>query len=73
LGVNRELTRDGFHLNYTIGRYIAACTWLEALTGISATGLKTRPKGVSSEQAALAQQAAHAAILVPMAVTPIVP
>lgn len=71
LGVNRELTRDGFHLNYTIGRYIAACTWLEALTGISATGLKTRPKGVSPEQAALAQQAAHAAILVPMAVTPI--
>lgn len=68
---NRELTRDGYHLNYTIGRYIAACTWLEALTGISAVGLKTRPKGITPEQAALAQQAAHAAILVPMAVTPI--
>ncbi len=68
--VNRELTRDGFHLNYTIGRYIAACTWLEALTGISSVGLKSRPKGVTSVQAELAQQAAHAAIEVPVAVTP---
>lgn len=69
--VNRELTRDGYHLNYTIGRYTVACTWLEALTGISAVGLRTRPKGITPEQAALAQRAAHAAILVPMAVTPI--
>lgn len=68
--VNRELTRDGFHLNYTIGRYIAACTWLEALTGISSVGLKSRPKGVTPVQAELAQQAAHAAIEVPVAVTP---
>lgn len=69
--VNRELTRDGFHLNYTIGRYIAACTWLEALTGINPVGLKTRPKGVTLDQALTAQRAAHAAILVPMAVTPV--
>lgn len=68
--VNRELTRDGFHLNYTIGRYIAACTWLEALTGISPVGFKMRPKGVTPEQAALAQKAAHDAIVVPVAVTP---
>ena len=68
--VNRELTRDGFHLNYTLGRYTVACTWLEALTGISPVGLKSRPKGITPEQAALAQQAAHAAILLPMAVTP---
>lgn len=69
--VNRELTRDGFHLNYTVGRYIAACTWLETLTGISAVGFKTRPKSLTREQAAIAQQAAHAAVLVPVAVTPI--
>ena len=69
--VNRELTRDGYHLNYTIGRYTAACAWLEALTGISPVGLKTRPKAITREQANLAQRAAHAAILVPMGVTPI--
>ena len=69
--VNRELTRDGYHLNYTLGRYIAACTWLEALTGVNPEGLNYRPKGVTQEQAAIAQRAAHAAVLVPMAVTPI--
>lgn len=69
--VNRELTRDGYHLNYVVGRYIAACTWLEALTGVSPVGLKTRPRGMSPNQALIAQQAAHAAILVPVAVTPI--
>lgn len=70
--VNRELTRDGFHLNYTIGRYIAACTWFETLTGYSTVGFKTRPKALTPAQAALAQMSAHAAVLVPMAVTPIV-
>ena len=69
--VNRELTRDGFHLNYTIGRYIAACTWFETLTGHSSVGLKTRPKALTPAQAAQAQLSAHAAVLVPMAVTPI--
>ena len=69
--VNRELTRDGYHLNYVVGRYIAACTWLEALTGVSPVGMKTRPRGMSPNQALIAQQAAHAAILVPVAVTPI--
>lgn len=70
--VNRELTRDGFHLNYTIGRYIVACTWFEVLTGKSVVGFKTRPKALTPKQASIAQQAAHAAVLVPMAVTPIV-
>ncbi|MBR4756881.1 MAG: DUF4886 domain-containing protein [Bacteroidales bacterium] len=26
-----QLTRDGFHLSYQHGRYLAACTWFEAL------------------------------------------
>jgi hypothetical protein len=69
--VNRELTRDGYHLNYTVGRYIAACTWFEVLTGKSCVGLKSRPKGVIPELALIAQQAAHAAVLSPMTVTPV--
>lgn len=28
------LTRDGYHLRYDYGRYLAACVWLEALTGV---------------------------------------
>ena len=60
--VNRELTRDGYHLNYSLGRYIVACTWFEVLTGKSSVGLKTRPKGMSPSLATIAQKAAHAAI-----------
>lgn len=31
LNTEHELTRDGSHLCYGIGRYVAACTWAEAL------------------------------------------
>lgn len=67
----RDFTRDGYHLDYTLGRYIAACTWLEAITGISPVGLSYRPEGLTAEQAAAAQEAAHKAVLVPINVTPI--
>jgi len=66
---SQDFTRDGYHLDYVVGRYIAACTWLEALTGISPVGLSYRPEGLTAKQAALAQKAAHAAILVPTMVT----
>jgi len=69
--VNRELTRDGYHLNLTLGRYIVACTWFEVLTGKSAVGMKMRPKGVAAGLAAIAQRAAHAAVIAPTTVTPI--
>jgi len=67
----RDFTRDGYHLDYKLGRYIAACTWLEAITGISPVGLSYRPEGITAEQAAAAQEAAHKALLVPTYVTPI--
>ena len=69
--VNRELTRDGYHLNLTLGRYIVACTWFEVLTGRNSVGMKTRPKGLAQGLAAIAQRAAHAAVLAPSVVTPI--
>ena len=68
---SRDFTRDGYHLDYILGRYIAACTWLEAITGINPVGLSYHPKGITNEQAAQAQKAAHNAILVPMYITPI--
>jgi hypothetical protein len=69
--VNRELTRDGYHLNLTMGRYVVACTWFEKLTGKSPVGMKYRPKGMAKGLAAIAQKAAHAAVASPMAVSPI--
>ena len=58
-----NLTRDGYHLDYGVGRYIAACTWLEAVTGKTAVGRKFRPQGTDEKRAALCQQAAHDAMV----------
>ncbi|MBO5420210.1 MAG: DUF4886 domain-containing protein [Bacteroidales bacterium] len=55
-------TRDGYHLNLTVGRYIAACTWFEKIFGKNVIGKQFAPKGVTPEQRALAQKSAHAAI-----------
>ena len=30
--IGDHMNRDGYHLDLTIGRYTAACTWFEALT-----------------------------------------
>ena len=60
-----HLNRDGFHLDLGIGRYIAACTWAEALTGKSCVGKKFRPAKVTAKDALTAQKAAHAAVKTP--------
>ena len=64
------LTRDGFHLNYNHGRYTAACTWFESLSGESVVGNSYTPAKVSPEQKRWAQWAAHAAVQNPYSVTP---
>lgn len=63
------LCRDGYHLNLQYGRYTAACTWFETLFGQSSVGIAYRPDGVTEQQASIAQNAAHLAILCPTAVT----
>ena len=65
------LTRDGFHLDLKIGRYIGACTLCEVLLGKSVVGNSYKPKGVSANDALMAQKAAHAAVLKPTKVTKI--
>ena len=55
------LNRDGRHLSLTTGRYIAACTWCEFLTGKIVDGNHYRPQTISEEEARICQQAAHEA------------
>lgn len=66
-----DLTRDGYHLDLHIGRFIAACTWFESLFGEQAPVTKYRPEQVSEREARVAQQAAHAAVQQPFSVTEI--
>ena len=64
------LTRDGYHLSYDMGRYIAGITWVEALTGKEVTDLTYSPEGITGEIMALCVESAGNATKVPYAVTP---
>ena len=64
-----NLTRDGVRLNHSIGCYLAACTWYEALTGRDVRDNAYDPGRISPERASLARGAAHAAVLDPGRVT----
>ena len=63
---NQDFTRDGYHLDKLIGRYIASCTWFEAIFGESVVGNTFVPEGLSPELAREAQEAAHAACINPL-------
>jgi len=56
------LNRDGFHLSLTLGRYTAACTWCEFLTGRIVDGNHYWPETISQEEAETCQLAAHEAM-----------
>ena len=45
------MNRDGFHLDFTYGRYLAACTWFAALTGLRASDNPWRPEKVDAATA----------------------
>jgi hypothetical protein len=65
------ITRDGYHMHKPVGRYIVACTWFEKIFGKKVIGNSYIPKGMTAEQVAYAQKAAHAAVKKPGKVTKI--
>lgn len=67
--IGDNFCRDGFHLDFNIGRYTAAATWFESLFGESVIGNSFKPETLSAHEAEIAKQAAHAAILKPYEVT----
>lgn len=67
-----SFNRDGYHLETTYGRYTAACTWFEALTGESVVGNSYAPASVDIQMKNIAQNAAHAAVTAPFQVTELV-
>jgi len=60
-----NLNRDKHHLSYTHGRYIAALTWYEVLSGQSCIGVTYHPAEISDWAALVCQTAAHNAVLNP--------
>ncbi|MDR1742839.1 MAG: DUF4886 domain-containing protein [Dysgonamonadaceae bacterium] len=63
--------RDGYHLSLGLGRYTAACTWFEYLTGHSVVGNRFIPSSVIPIEAFVAQRAAHRAVQLPYRITPL--
>ena len=56
------LCRDGFHLSYSHGRYIAALTFLGTLTDLELDGVSFAPEGVSADERLVAIECAKKAI-----------
>ena len=56
------LCRDGYHLNYTYGRYTAACVWYEILTGKDVRLNRYKNPQMTVQQRRLTQKAAHKAV-----------
>lgn len=65
------LTRDGYHLDYSIGRYIAGLTWYAVLTGGDVDAIKYNPStaAISEDMLAVAREAVKNAMASPLAVT----
>lgn len=64
-----DLTRDGYHLSLTLGRYIASCTWYDVLFKTNVLGNPYAPARVNAEQRRVAQEAADAAVKNPFEIT----
>ncbi|MGM9767000.1 MAG: DUF4886 domain-containing protein [Candidatus Cryptobacteroides sp.] len=67
--IGDHLTRDGYHLSPTIGRFIASCTWYCKLTGRNLKRNSFRPEGIEPEMVEVAHRAARAAVRRPGRVT----
>ena len=66
-----DMTRDGYHLSRPAGRYVAACTWLEAVLGVNPVGNTYCPEGMTAKECKTAQKAAHKAVKKPSKVSKI--
>lgn len=57
------MCRDGYHLNYTYGRYTAACVWYEILTGKDVRCNTYKNEQMTKAQRKMAQKAARRAVM----------
>ena len=69
--IGDRFCRDGYHLSLDLGRYTAACTWFEFLTGKSVVGNPFSPRTITPLEATTVQRAAHEAVLNPFEITSI--
>ena len=62
-------TRDGYHLSYDYGRYLAGLLFIKTVTGLSVDNITYAPSGVDAERMAIAIESVNNAATKPFAVT----
>jgi hypothetical protein len=67
-----SFNRDGYHLEATYGRFTAACTWYETLSGKDVTANPWHHSNINDAVSDLCKAAAHAAVAKPFEVTELV-
>ncbi len=67
--IGERMNRDGYHLHYNHGRYVASLIWYEVLFGKNATEVEWQPSTITAYCADMCRHAAHAAVLNPYEVT----
>lgn len=67
--IGDHITRDGYHLSYDFGRYIAGLTFISKLTGLSVENVGFAPEGVDENKKLIAIESAMNAIASPDGVT----
>lgn len=67
--IGDNLTRDGYHLSYDFGRYIAGLTLVAKMTGVDISTLKYAPTGVSKAYKDIAIESVINAINNPYSIT----
>ena len=60
-----NLTRDGFHLTYDFGRYIAGLTWFKAITGLPVESVQFAPDNVTPRHLPMIHESVNNAIANP--------
>ncbi|MBQ2732815.1 MAG: DUF4886 domain-containing protein [Clostridia bacterium] len=69
--IGDNLTRDGYHLDYNIGRYIAGLTYYAAITGAPIDDIDFNPStaNITEDMLAVAKESVKNAIETPNAIT----
>ena len=67
--IGDTLTRDGHHLTYDLGRYIAGLTLVKTITGVDVTQINYAPNGLSEEYIKIAIESCNNAFENPFSIT----
>lgn len=67
--IGQKLNRDGYHLNYNYGRYIASLCWYKAIFGVEPEAVTYAPSSISDYCASMCRAAVREAFQKPWEVT----